>query len=184
MGALRKLKDFRLDLLEEYIAGGATIEVACRAVGIATKTYYSWLNSNEEIRDRMEKAKAASEIVLMKSVVNAATQKQVLTERRVRQDSDGNSETEVIERELAPDWRAAMRLLERRFPERYGRIDRVQVQNVKTLRQIDDGGTPERPQLGEAMDAVLEGEFIEIDALPEEGTKDEAGDSGPSEAPS
>ena len=174
MSSLSKLKDFRVEKLEEYIGKGISVEVACAGVNISTSTYYKWLAEDDQFRHRMDRARVRSEDRLVSAMVCAATEGHVVKERRVTQGPKGTY-VEEVEREIPPDWRAAKVMLERRFPERWGRVDRVQVEHMKTLQQVDAGRKPERLHIGEVMEAVLEGEFI---PLPEKRDEEELVEAG------
>jgi hypothetical protein len=86
------------------IRAGAPPETAAVYAGIGKSTYYAWMKRGErgagpfvEFREAIKKALAEFEV-----------------------------HTVAIVRQAAPqDWKAAMTLLERRFPDRWGRRDRV-----------------------------------------------------------
>jgi transposase len=95
------------------LRAGNVIHVACEAVGIDRRTYSRWMergrsgrardNAYRELRAQVESARAEAE-------ARAVTQ---------------------IARAAAEDWRAAAWLLERGFPDRWGRpAERVQVIEV------------------------------------------------------
>jgi hypothetical protein len=90
-----------LETLESLVRAGTTIDVAAAAVGVNRATLYRWLKAGEkarkgthtrELRDRVERARADSESLLVARIGQAA--------------SKGS-------------WQAAAWLLERRFPERW-----------------------------------------------------------------
>jgi len=183
MGSLSKLKDFRVEALEKYIGKGITIEVACAGVNISTSTYYKWMAEDDEFRQRMDRARVASEDQLVTAMVCAATEGHRVTETRITDGPKGRF-VETLERELPPDWRAAKTMLERRFPERWGRVDRVQVEHMKALQQVDAGRNPEKVHIGEVMASVLEGEFIPLpDRADQEEEPSGTGEGGGSDTP-
>jgi hypothetical protein len=97
-----KLTDELRDRITTVIRTGVSADVAAAAVGIAPRTYYRWMAMGETarsgchraFRDAVDQAKAESEVELVSRLETAAR--------------NGS-------------WRAAAWLLERRFPERWGR---------------------------------------------------------------
>ena len=86
------------------IRAGAPPETAAVYAGIGKSTYYAWMRRGErgtgpfvEFREAIKKALADFEV------------------RNVT----------IVQQAAPADWKAAMPLLERRFPERWGRRDRV-----------------------------------------------------------
>src|SRR4051794_39022230 len=95
-----KLTEARLDQICERIAGtGCTLKAAAAEAGISRWTLYEWITKGRQetsgpYRDaleRIEAAKAQSEVLLLEHIVDAAPR----------------------------DWKAAAWVLERRFPEHY-----------------------------------------------------------------
>lgn len=84
------------------IKTGATVEAACSLARIARQTFYNWLKKDTVLKADYEEALAHSEIFLVSEI---------------RKD---------------PSWQSKAWLLERRFPERWGR------------RAVIDEGTQER----------------------------------------
>jgi len=118
-----------LDKLEQALAIGATFELAARYAGISPRTFTRWRSQAEqakpgtalaELRDRLTQAEARAAIGWLVHIEQAAR---------------------------AGDWRAAAFMLERRYPEAFGR--RVQadlrVQVDEMVRQVaaEVGVTPE-----------------------------------------
>ena len=136
---LPRVRDQLLDLIEQ----GALIATACKAVGIGTSTYYSWVHRGEieskrlennpqaepkkseqpylEFLDAQKKALANAEILNLETIRQAA---QGTTETIERYDKNG----QLIERKIIqrpPVWQAAAWFLERRYPLHYSRKDRM-----------------------------------------------------------
>jgi hypothetical protein len=95
--------------LVSAIAAGNYIETACALVGIGTTTFYRWLELGSgpnarspyrEFREAVKKAEAAAEAKRIQIITEAAKE----------------------------DWKAAAWYLERRYPERWGRRDRLQAE--------------------------------------------------------
>jgi transposase len=100
-GRPSKLSEDAIAQIESLIRAGATVEVAAQAAGVSRGTIYRWLKQGEKaragtiarrLRDRVERARAESETVLVARIAQAAGK---------------------------GSWQAAAWLLERRFPERW-----------------------------------------------------------------
>ena len=100
-GRPTKLTPEALAQVEQLVRAGTTIDVAAAAVGVNRATIYRWLAAGEkarkgthtrELRDRVERARAESESVLVARIGAAAAK---------------------------GSWQAAAWLLERRWPERW-----------------------------------------------------------------
>lgn len=75
------------------------------------------------------KAEADGMALLALHVVDAATQTSTTTRTIVKTRKVGDTPVEIVERTVTtethlPDWRAALELLQRRWPKEYGRTDR------------------------------------------------------------
>lgn len=64
-----KMSDEIVEKLEEIFKIDGTVEEACSYAGIDTKTYYNWLNSNEEFFHKMEDAKKVPFILARKALI-------------------------------------------------------------------------------------------------------------------
>ena len=100
-GRPAKLTPDAIAQIESLLRAGATADVAAQAAGVSRSSFYSWLKQGEraragsparDLRDRVERARAEGETVLVARIAGAA--------------SKGS-------------WQAAAWLLERRFPERW-----------------------------------------------------------------
>lgn len=102
MARKTKLTPFLLGKITGLLRDGVTINTACRAVGIDDSTYFRWLNDNRpiycEFSEAVERAQAECETCCVKIIRDAAEK--------------GN-------------WFAAAWWLERRFPGRWGKHDRI-----------------------------------------------------------
>ena len=94
------------ELLVAYIVAGNYVETAAAAAGISKNTLYDWLKRGaadssgiyKEFSDAINKAVATSEI----------------------------AELEKLERHSRETWQAAAWRLERRFPDKWGRKEKIQ----------------------------------------------------------
>ena len=98
--------------LIKYIQGGSYIVVACRAVGIAEKTFYEWIKKGEKGIEPYSK--------LSKSIRQA----QAIGELKIFSE---------IRSQVKNDWRAGMEILARKYPQRWGKKDKLEVKSKKTV---------------------------------------------------
>jgi len=119
-GRKTKLTPELLDRLEKALASGNYVETACAYVGISRAVYYHWLAEAAKPRakkiyldflDTVERAKAVAEIRNVQ-IVQAAAQ------------GDAANEQD-------PDWRAATWFLERAYPRKWGRHERVELSGAE-----------------------------------------------------
>jgi len=117
-GRKTKLTPELLDKLEKALAAGNYVETACSYVGISHSVFYHWLAEAKkpkarkiylEFLDTIERARAVAEIRNVQ-IVQAAAQ------------GDGNND---------PDWRAATWFLERAYPRKWGRHERVELSGTE-----------------------------------------------------
>jgi hypothetical protein len=83
-----------VDEIGRLVAAGARAEEAAAAAGVSRTSYYRWMAAGGELRDRVERARAESEVVLVIRIARAAER---------------------------GSWQAAAWLLERQWPERWAR---------------------------------------------------------------
>ncbi len=112
-----------------YVRQGLTYETAARAAGISESTFYRW-------RARGEKAQRGKFRQFWEAVKKA----------------EAEAEQRLVERILAASrdsWQAAAWILERRYPDRWGRRDRVKHETdfgdalAQVLERLADRGRPE-----------------------------------------
>lgn len=100
------------------VRDGVSPEIAARAAGIAASTYYLWRSKGRETQDG-----PYSEF--SEAIENAIAECEA---RALR----------VIQRAAPKNWQAAMTMLERRFPDRWGRRERIDVyEHEKVLREAE-----------------------------------------------
>ena len=93
----------REDLIEN-LRTGMTIEAACLLAGIGRTTYYRWLDEDEKWADECKSAVRFAEAVLLERVKQLAMDKM--------------------------DWRAFAWILEKRFPDDYGKRQELKVEST------------------------------------------------------
>jgi hypothetical protein len=115
-GRKTKLTPELLDRLSQALAAGNYVETACAYAGISHSVFYHWLMEAKkpdakkiylEFLDTIERARAAAEIRNLSIVQNAAS---------------GDPE-----KDKDPDWRAATWFLERAYPKKWGRHERLEL---------------------------------------------------------
>ena len=95
----------REDLIEN-LRTGMTIEAACLLAGIGRTTYYRWLDEDEKWADECKSAVRFAEAVLLARVKQLAMDKM--------------------------DWRAFAWILEKRFPDDYGKRQELKVESTQS----------------------------------------------------
>lgn len=83
-----------------------TIEAACLLAGIGRTTYYRWLDEDEKWSDECKSAVRFAEAVLLERVKQLAMDKM--------------------------DWRAFAWILEKRFPDDYGKRQELKVESTQS----------------------------------------------------
>lgn len=104
------LKNFRL---------GCYREVAAQAAGIAVATLYGWLSRGKEARNARESGafvKKSERVYL--DFLEAVEKAEALAESRM---------LATVQAKAPKDWKAAAWFLERRYPERYARVERHRI---------------------------------------------------------
>lgn len=98
---------------------------ACKSAGIAYKTYYEWMKEKPEFKAKVDEVNDNVMIKIKWRALNA------------------------ILAAVDNDWRAASFLLERRFPEEYGKRDNVQldITSKKITFQIGLNQSEENPNI-------------------------------------
>ena len=134
---------------------GAQLKVAGRAAGVSDKTILDWIARGEgrserasdpvfvEFVEELKKAKAKQEVHCL-DVINKASLGQfvVTTVKTIRKDGTIAETTKYA----PPHWPAAAWLLERKYPDRYGRRDRMEMSSLN--------GGPIRLELTKALEEL------------------------------
>lgn len=148
-----KLTEKRAELICEGLAAGKSVDLACHDAGVSRSAFYDWLargRAEEEglfrtFLDMVHGAVARSEETLVQALIKASTEEAV--ERTVVKEimPDGIEKSRITQRKRPPDWRAASWLLERRFPEIYGRRGDGLGRKALTGDPAPSGPLPEWP---------------------------------------
>lgn len=107
----------------DAIRAGNYIETAAAHAGINKSTLYEWMKRGAREKDRVERAggrakvkKSEAEFVEFSNAVEKA-----LADAEVR-------DVMIVANAATTDWRAAAWRLERKFPDKWGRKDKVQAE--------------------------------------------------------
>ena len=95
----------KLEEVCHLLAKGHSVEAACVGANLSRRSFYRWMEQDEELRDRIDDAKLAGEgamIAEMRSLI-----------------------------EMKQDWKGLAWLLERRWPERYSAKREIEVSTKK-----------------------------------------------------
>lgn len=114
-GRKTKLSQKITDAFTKAIGEGVSIVAACQFAGVCERTYYTWTSKGEAGKEPY--------IQFVQAIKKAEAKAE---QRWVR----------VIETHAADTWTAAAWLLERRFPDRWGRRERVQQEHSGGLEII------------------------------------------------
>jgi hypothetical protein len=112
------------------LKAGITRDVAIAAAGIARSTFYAWLDRGKnascgelsDFSDAIRQAEAEAAIRNITIIQKAALGGELLEKSTV---TKPNGTVVVTEKWTAPDWRAAVWWLERKFPDEWGRKVRI-----------------------------------------------------------
>lgn len=122
MGRPTKFSEERAEKIIRAIRSGNYIETAAALAGISKTTLYSWLKRGAAEGDRLEadpKAKPLKSELPYLDFLDAVDI--ALAEAE-------NMDVQAITAAASEDWRAAAWRLERKFPDRWGRKDRLQAE--------------------------------------------------------
>lgn len=147
---------------------GAYVETAAALSGIEKKTFYNWVKRGarepgtifEKFLHAVEEAQAQAEARDLLVIDRAANGQKAEYERdpstgRLVLDDEGKPV--VLQRGIPPNWSAAAWRLERRFPRRWGRLDRLETSGPEGGPQVIVGlpanGRESQPETNQDDDA-------------------------------
>ena len=128
--------------LFQAILAGNNIITACLYAGIGKTTYYEWMEKGENgdpvyigfaeaMRDALAQCEMKLVMAIDKHAVGRAAQ---FDKENVRLIQDG----------IPPDWKAAAWMLERKFPDRWGKRDQVKVFGAEKGEDFRPDGSYEK----------------------------------------
>jgi transposase len=121
------------------VRGGNGRETSARVAGISEATLYGWLDRGRreksgqfnEFYEAVQKAEAEAEVEAVLRIRQASIGGQVVSRKTTtRTNRAGETVTRVDETYSRPEWQAAAWLLERKYPGRWGRRERLEVEHV------------------------------------------------------
>lgn len=110
---------------------GLTLEQTCAAAGVTYRSYRSWIlrGQRAEAANKIKKLSADSPEVLFLQFFQAV--------KKAEADSEGVLLERIRNASKEPSkWQAAAWMLERRWPEKYGRRDRVAMEHTSPGRNV------------------------------------------------
>lgn len=143
----------KADLVIELLEKGNYLETACSIAGLSERTVYSWINGERSKKNpkvqafvqAIKKARASAESKWLNVVARAAEGYPVIKEKKKTYSRMVNgkkvdiTETETST-EIRFDWQAAMTVMERAYPERWGR--KMSIDALK-MKAEEEGPTSE-----------------------------------------
>jgi transposase len=155
-----KLNPEMIEKLCKAVFEGNYMQTACRLAGISEPAFYQWIKNGE--KDIQEGTNS-----IFTDLVKAIKKAESEAEAKMIQVVISNA----VE---SKNWVSAMTYLERRYPERWGRKDRLQVDETKTQEiKVIIKHYQEEIQPGQPVDRVIEGSARELLPEGENGENDD-----------
>lgn len=141
LGPKSKLNKRTSKIIVESLRQGLAITRACVLAGITPPTFYRWIengqkNVSEKYRNfflECRKAEVQCEESCIKVIRKAINGDLVSKKKKKIYNKQGEmTSKEVNTTKNAPSWTAAMTFLERKYPDRWGRNDRLRVGSDST----------------------------------------------------
>jgi len=129
-GRKSKLDDQMIEDICDGIRAGLTQEQAAIQAGIHEATFYRWVKLGQKAKAGMfckffqslKKAQVEARQTHLGRISKASEGNQLVHERRVKKDAAGNIvEITLVSKVLPPQWQASAWILERRFPDEFGK---------------------------------------------------------------
>jgi len=171
-----------IGMLCDALAAGDTMEVAAPKAGLVSATVYEWLREGREdeaegvqswahdVHVRVCAARAQAEDALLARIRSAHAYGEVLEEVQERRNPDGELVETITKRSTRQrnDWRSAAWLLERMWPDRYGRRE-THTHELRGAKTFDVPGlvlpqTPEQLEEARALEAARKGAEQPVEA--------------------
>ena len=118
------------------IKKGLSVRQACLLAGVHFASYYRWMKRGgkslddkyERFHQAVKKAEAQCELTHIKTIEDAAKGHLVTRREKTLIGKNGKERgKEIQETQHRSSWRASMAFLERKFPERWCKRDRMQI---------------------------------------------------------
>ncbi len=113
----------------QAIETGATLEIAAQAAGIGSRTLDEWLHhGRKELQEDPDASGPCAAFVSEVMIASAKNEQELIG---------------IIRKEAPKTWQAAAWLLERKFPQRYARVDRRRVSGDEVIQGVSRPGQRE-----------------------------------------
>ena len=142
---------------------GANNDDACVLSGISRDTFYNWQRDNDakgngskyfDFFNALKKARSARKGTLEQLIFKLGTEPQDAMEVEERYNGDGELiEKKVKRKRVPPQWQAIAWILERRYPDEYGRRERIDM-NSNNQHQHNHAGEVTVKQQREMLKAL------------------------------
>ena len=173
----RKRTVAAMEHLIALLAGGNTRRAACDAVGISMVAFYNWMDNKEFSADVL-KAEAEAHIASVDRIRRAAVGGQVIKHIiRRKKNRDGSEEVTEEVQYSEPNVQVDQWYLERKYPDQWGRKDRVSHEIVSdAAHKLGTALGIDPMELIASATALAEQE--ELDALKHHRESENANNSG------
>lgn len=142
--------------IAKMLAAGHYVNVACGAAGVSEASFYSWLEKGEAVRESVQDAEDQDEardgltdrdrafLEFLEAVEKGSAACEVRHLRRIDKASEDGT------------WQASAWFLERRFPRRWGRFDRVEATtNAGVTDPVSEAALKDR-EIRATVNALIE----------------------------
>jgi transposase len=146
IGRPTKLNDELREVIAGQLRAGNYIETAAAFAGVSKVTLYDWIRRGKRELQRVEanpRAKVRKEEAPFVDFLNAVERAQAEAEAE---------DVDILRRAARDDWKAAAWRLERKFPDKWGRKDRLAAElehagNVGLTIAVDYGDDDEEAEV-------------------------------------
>jgi hypothetical protein len=142
-GRRAKLNNTTLRVITKGIAKGLTIAHSCSLAGISPHTYQQWKRRGRDEHEKdgrykhfitqIKRAEAHLQRRMLRVVRDAALKPFEWDEVKTVEYADGTGSETVTTKTRPPQWTAAAWLLERKFPEEFGKVDQYKTDEFEPL---------------------------------------------------
>lgn len=112
-------------LLEGWAREGLTDEQIAHNMGVATRTYYEWLASHQQIAQALKRGKAPVDLEVENALLKRALGYEYT--ETMTEVSDEGTKTRKIRKHMAPDVTAQIFWLKNRRPDRWREKQQIEV---------------------------------------------------------
>lgn len=166
----RLVKDPTLkDRVASLLAAGHYAETACDALGIPESTYYAWLERGEAVQGTVQRAEDPDTAVAELGDNERAYMDFWEAVKKASAAAEVRNLKVVTEAAHDGTWQAAAWYLERRHPRRWGRFDRLEVNDNPIEDPIAEAALKDRG-IRAMVDDLLDSLVLDSGACGDEGS--------------